>query len=116
MWITSTNQRAAMPDHDQMFPPITPDDDEDVLPADPSFASECMSAIAADAEQFEWRFNNAILTRSKRWGLVWRVDFTTQRASANTAFINRVTCWRLDEAAGDDIGIYIAFGQRVKRL
>jgi len=116
MWIISMSQLMAMTDADQIFPPIAPNDEEVVLPANPSFESECMSVIAADATKFSWQFKNSILTRSKTWGLVWRVDFTTPRVSASANFVNRVTCWRSGEVSRNNIGVSIAFGQRVKPL
>jgi hypothetical protein len=48
--------------------------DERVLPPDPAFANKCMAALARDAEALGWRYGRSVLSRSDRWGWVWRVD------------------------------------------
>jgi hypothetical protein len=30
--------------------------------------------LAPDAETLNWRYGSCVLTRSERWGLVWRTD------------------------------------------
>ena len=104
-----------MTETDHILPALAPSDDEVVLPADPSFESECMAAISDSAKELKWQFKNSILTRSEKWGLVWRVDFETPGVSASTGFINRVACWRLPEE-GSALGLLIAHGQRVSPL
>ena len=97
------------------FPPLVPTD-ETVLASDPAFESECMSAISDQAKDLRWRFRSSVLTKSEKWGIIWRVDFDTPE-SANTSFINRVTCWRTPEETGNGpTGICFAIGQRVSPL
>jgi hypothetical protein len=97
----------------ELYPNPTPQD-ETALAADPSFAEACMARIADDAKQFGWRFGNSILTRSKDWGLVWRIDFETEGSRYGGNLVNRVICWRSPDS--DDIGLAVAFGKRIDKL
>jgi hypothetical protein len=42
---------------------------------EPLFVAACKAVIVDEAERFGWSLGNSLLTRSAKWGLVWRVDF-----------------------------------------
>jgi hypothetical protein len=93
------------PSIEELFPPLAPGGDEVALPADLAFEADCKAAVAESIEKFEWRFDNALLTRSDKWGLVWRADFTISGNRAETIYINRLTCWRPPGAPGPGVAI-----------
>jgi hypothetical protein len=94
-------------------PPFEPNA-EVVLVHLPTFVDACKALIAEDAERFEWSFGNSLLTRSERWGLIWRVDFTTKYGGPGPNHTNRIVCW--GDASGSSLGLSIAFGQAIARL
>jgi hypothetical protein len=49
---------------------------EVLLPADPAIAERSRRVLAHDAETLNWRYESCVLTRSERWGLIWRTDVT----------------------------------------
>jgi hypothetical protein len=101
---------------DELFPPLVPTN-EVVLAPDPAFEAECMSEISDGAKEDNWRFKNSILTKSEKWGIVWRIDFDMPGQPANYGLVNRVACWRKPEETGNGpSGTYIAFGQRISPL
>jgi hypothetical protein len=91
------------------IPPLEPDR-ETVVADDPSFVEACKAAFTADAQQFEWVFEKSLLTRSQRWGLVWRADFVIAGRPRSSHLINRAMCWG---NAGGVEGTVVAFGQKV---
>ena len=99
-----------MTDPEEM-PPLVPDR-EAVVADDPSFVDTCKAAFAAEAEKFEWVFEGSLLTRSQRWGLIWRADFVVAgRSSAH--LVNRAMCWG---GTGGIEGTAIAFSQQIAPL
>jgi hypothetical protein len=100
-----------MAEFDEM-PPWVPDR-ETVVADEPSFVEACKSAFTAEAQQFEWVFEKSLLTRSQRWGLVWRADFVVAGRSKSSHLINRAMCWSgVDGVEGTAVG----FGQRIAPL
>jgi len=93
-------------------PPLEPKE-EIVLLDEPTFLNACKTLIAEDAEKFEWSFGKSLLTRSERWGLIWRVDFVTRYSPAPNC-TNRIMCWR--DASGSAIGLWIAFSRPIAPL
>jgi hypothetical protein len=94
-------------------PPLEPEEDV-VIVDEPTFLNACKSLIAEDAERFEWSFGNALLTRSEKWGLIWRVDFTTKYGGPVTNRTNRIICW--GDASGSFLGLSVSFGQAITQL
>jgi hypothetical protein len=88
------------------FPSAVPQD-ETILPNDEIYAEKCKALLADDAKEFGWHFKNSLLTKSDKWGLVWRVD--VQRA--NASHLTRLAIWR---AHHDDDGYGLAYFSSVK--
>jgi hypothetical protein len=110
VWSLLIGEVHAMKDVNEMRPPSVPASDETQIKPDPSFEAECMAALADTANQNNWQFKNSLLTRSEKWGLVWRVDFVTPVGTRPGAG-NRATCWRLPEQAEGELGLSIDFKQ-----
>jgi hypothetical protein len=100
------------------FPPMAPDSEELVLPSDPEFERACLVSVSHMAEKQKWRYKNSILTRSEKWGLIWRVDFEILDSYHSGSAVNRIIFFKLPDARLDEAasGICTAFGQRVKPL
>ena len=101
------------------FPPISPGEEEEVLPRDLEYENGCLSSVSGMTEKLKYQFKNSLLTRSQKWGLVWRVDFVVLGSySYGSNSINRMIFFRLPNAAKDEVvsGMTTAFGQRVKPL
>jgi hypothetical protein len=56
------------------FPGVGVGPDETLLPADSAMAERSKRVLAPDAETLNWRYGACVLTRSERWGLIWRTD------------------------------------------
>jgi hypothetical protein len=48
--------------------------DEVLLPADPEMTERSRRVLAPDAEMLNWRYGPSVLSRSERWGMIWRTD------------------------------------------
>jgi hypothetical protein len=94
------------------IPPWVPDR-EPAVADEPSFVEACKAAFSAEAQQFQWEFEKSLLTRSQRWGLVWRADFVVAGRQRSSHFINRAMCW--GRAHGVE-GTAVGFGQRIAPL
>jgi hypothetical protein len=94
------------------IPPLVPDR-ETVITDEPSFVEACKAALSAEAQKFQWVFEKSLLTRSHRWGLVWRADFVVAGRQRSSHFIDRAMCW----GSADGVeGTAVAFGQRIAPL
>jgi hypothetical protein len=60
--------------------------DEVLLPVDPAIAERSRRVLARDAEMLGWRYGPCVLTRSERWGLIWRTDIT-QRTGTRSRIV-----------------------------
>jgi hypothetical protein len=94
------------------IPPLVPDR-ETVVAYEPIFVEACTAAFADDAVKFGWSYGKSLLTRSQKWGLVWRVDFVIAERAASSRFVNRAMCWG---SAGNVEGKAVAFGQQIAPL
>jgi hypothetical protein len=94
-------------------PPLEPEE-EVVLVDEPTFLNACKSLIAEDADRFEWSFGKSLLTRSERWGLIWRVDFVTRFSPGSNCANRIIMCWV--DASGSPIGLWIAFSRPIAPL
>jgi hypothetical protein len=95
------------------YPNPTPQH-ETVVNDDPAFVEACMARIAEDVERQGWRLGKSIVTRSKEWGLVWRVDFEIQGGPYGSNRVDRVICWRSPDS--EDIGLAVVFGKHIDKL
>jgi hypothetical protein len=94
------------------IPPWMPDS-ETVVADETSFVEACKAAFSAEAQQFQWVFEKSLLTRSQRWGLVWRADFVVAGRPKSSHLFNRAMCW----GGADGIeGTAVGFGQRIAPL
>jgi hypothetical protein len=100
-----------MAEHDE-FPPLVPDN-EIVVADEMSFVEACKAALSADAQAFQWVFGKSVVSRSQRWGLIWRVDFVIAGRPKKARMINRAMCW----GGVDEIqGTAVSFGQSIAPL
>jgi hypothetical protein len=95
------------------FPPVQPVS-ETTLPDDPSFVEECLSSLRNNPVAKGWEFGPSILTRSEKWGMVWRADVKIPDSDFAPQLVNRVICWRKSSDA--KLNIQIAIGQKVPPL
>jgi hypothetical protein len=92
-------------------PPWVPD--HEAVVDEPSFVEACKEAFTDQAQKLEWVFERSLLTRSQKWGLVWRPDFVVA-GRASPDLINRAMCW--GSAGGGVDGTAVGFGQRIAPL
>jgi len=71
----------------ELVPGPTPSG-ETILPPDTKFVEKCRAVFADDVRDYGWQFGRSVLSRSKRWGLVWRADVTSPRS-----YPARVVVW-----------------------
>jgi hypothetical protein len=90
------------------FPPIVPDGE--AVTEEPSVTATCSEQVREFTKH--WQLGQPLLTRSDKWGLVWRVDFTMPGESL-APLINRIICW---QEPGGGVVITVAIGQPVPPL
>lgn len=94
------------------WPPLEPEG-SGIVGNLPDFVSDCRIFVEGtfnDADE-DWRWGGSILTRSEKWGLVWRADVFYKREELSH-FVNRVICWK---GASKPV-VKIAVGQTVAPL
>jgi hypothetical protein len=75
--------------------PPEPAPDEKVAADDPGFVASCRADVVSMSKgPVDWV--DQLLTRSPKWGLIWRADFLNPR-SGNKTFPSRVACWKRDD-------------------
>lgn len=75
---------------------------------DDGFEKECMQVIAKFPSSEKYMIGKRRITKSDKYGLVFRADFGQGWALDDT--VNRIICWRPEE--GGEILIAFSFGQR----
>jgi hypothetical protein len=94
-------------DAQRLETPSLEPDEEIALGDNDAFVRECLSLV----DNFGgWQLGRTVLTRSERWGLVWRADFTISGADLSP-LLNRIVCWELPS-----LTIEVAIGQRLAPL
>ena len=89
------------------------DPDGHIVTADnTTFTGKCLSLVDKFSSGNNWRLGQPLLTRSERWGLVWRVDFTFSDAEPSH-LVNRIVCWEFPDG---NVSIEIAIGQHLTPL
>jgi hypothetical protein len=101
------NQADAISD----FPPIAPVSERQAA-NDPAFANECLSLVRMLNHGGHLQTGRTMLTNSKSWGLVFRVDFTID-GDTGGGLINRAICWK---PAGRPMAVMYAIGQKAAPL
>ena len=75
--------------------PAEPDPDEHIAAEDSEFVARCRAEVCSmSGGPVTWEAQ--LLTRSPRWGLVWRADFWDPESSGKK-YPSRVACWRADD-------------------
>jgi hypothetical protein len=105
--------QTAMCQSENHLPQMEPQN-ELMAPSETAFVEECKARISDDAKKFGWIFGNSIVTRSDKWGLIWRVDFFLPGDEKRRGLINRIICWRAANEEG--ISAAFAFGHNFKRF
>jgi hypothetical protein len=78
-------------------------------PADKTtFTEKCRALADEYPSRKKWQLGQALLTKSKKWSLVWRVDFIFSDANSSHR-VDRIVCWENPEGK---ISMQIAIGQR----
>jgi hypothetical protein len=80
-------------------PSLVPENGE-VAISDPAFVQECKATFADAAEKLDWHFGDFVLTRSEKWGLIWRIDFVVGRKPNEAKTVYRAICWRPPHSDG----------------
>ena len=76
------------------FCPPEPSPDEQPATVDPEFLASCHADVTSMTNgPVVWV--DQLLSRSPKWGLVWRADFWEPKRN-NQDYPSRVTCWKSD--------------------
>jgi hypothetical protein len=94
----------------ELSPPVAPDCESPAAP-DASFLETCLALSREMADPARWELGVPLLTKSEKWGFVWRSDFKIPDQPYSS--VNRIICWR---GAGDKFSIMLAIGQDVPPL
>lgn len=92
-------------------PPVIPAADERI-DSDPDFAAECRASARDLPSSERWILTTELLTRSDRWGQIWRADFVFDDQSFHPQ-VNRLLVWR---HADGSLPVVVAVGQLVAPL
>jgi hypothetical protein len=94
-------------------PPLSPEG-ERVVDDDPAFTSECIDRLnkATPPDYRPIQIGRPLTTRTAKWGLVWRVDFT--QSQMKSTLVHRVVCWRA--SGGEGILMQLALFQSLAPL
>lgn len=75
--------------------PVEPGSDERIATEDSEFVARCRAEVySMSGGSVSWE--DQLLTRSPRWGLIWRADFWPCQPSGKK-YPSRVACWRTDD-------------------
>lgn len=80
---------------------------------DADFDQQCLALFQRMAENQGWRIKQAMITKSAKWGRLWRADFDVRGLTYRSAMLNRLMCWE-DRTTG--LSAHAAFGQRLEPL
>jgi hypothetical protein len=76
---------------DEAAPPLAPGPEIAISPAQTPH-TECVARLIKTLAATHGRLQRAMVTRSRRWGDVWRADFETD--DVEPPLINRAVCWQ----------------------
>ena len=103
---------SAQTNDDELFPPIAPEGEE-VSSASASFLDACVANSADLVAAGRWELGKPVVTRSGKWGTIWRVDFNIPGNNLSP-LINRIICWQRPD--DEKFKIMFAIGQSVSPL
>jgi hypothetical protein len=72
-------------------PPLEPAGETPIAPPQTPQA-DCVAQVLQAISASDGRLERALVTRSRRWGEVWRADF--ERADVDPPLVNRAVCWQ----------------------
>jgi hypothetical protein len=76
-------------------PPLAPE--AEMVTADVAFSENCLATvndfIAKSNGRLQWELGRPLVTRSDKWGLIWRVDFNDGGPDL-APYISRIVCWK----------------------
>src|SRR5437867_1190985 len=72
-------------------PPLSPGSETPISPPRTPHA-ECVAKVLQTLAASHGRLQRALVTRSRRWGDVWRADFETDEVEP--PLVNRAVCWQ----------------------
>jgi len=98
--------------HQNIEAPLLDPTGEVVADGPSEFTARCSALIAPFVLKSNWEFQRELVTRSPRWGLIWRGDYAIADLAA-PHLINRIMCW---EGADGQLLSEIAVGQRIDPL
>ena len=90
-------------------PPLAPEDE--MRASNPEFETVCLNKFVNMVIAQHLVLGKRVMTHSKAWGWVWRVDFQFDKEPSS--FVDRILCWRTPEGRLD---IIFAFGQQIAPL
>jgi hypothetical protein len=91
------------------FCPPEPSSEEQPAAEDPAFLANCHADVASmSGGPVVW--GDQLLTRSPKWGLIWRADFWNPRLP-DQLYPSRITCWKNDDG---ELGTTFSGGQHPK--
>ncbi len=108
VWVRQDPPRRAVPAVTQDYAPLAPEN-ETAIPADETFRQECLASLRAAIP--EDAYTAMLFTRSEKWGIVLRADYTLP--DLHTPNVNRVVCSR---GSDGKVRVNVAFGQKVAPL
>jgi hypothetical protein len=82
------------------------------LPENTTFAAECLLPWSDLIKKSGWVLGAPLVTQSKRWGQILRVDFKIPGEDLSP-LVNRLICWR---TPAGNLQLNVAIGQRVPPL
>lgn len=112
-FLTMPSEQLAMAEQLDPTPPLSQGDDE-LRVSDPSFDENCRAYFQDIAARQRWHIQRVIITKSAKWGLVWRADIDVAGLEYNTRMINRLVCWADRDRNG--LSSNVAFGQQISPL
>ena len=86
------------------IPPLAPSSEETPVHA-PDFENACSHKIQSYARERGWALDRPLVTKSSKWGLIWRIDFHIKSRNVSQSDVNRIVCWDGDEEVMISIGI-----------
>jgi hypothetical protein len=92
-------------------PPLMPEG-ESAAADRADFAEECQASLKKLGDRVGWQLGIPLITNTKKWGAVYRVDFTMPGPDL-APLINRVMCWR---TTSGELMIEVSVGQHIPPL
>jgi|SRR5579872_2087069 len=89
------------------LPPLTAVDEEETSHTD-EYTARCLEHLHSLEITKDWTLGTLVVTKSSRWGLVLRADFSISDIEEISGVVNRIICWTNSDQT---ISYVFAFGQ-----